>query len=251
LPGTTFSSIEEKGTYDSKSRAGLTISELEKWLLIYITKVYHHKTHSSLGMAPIQKYNDGILGSDTTKGIGFYPRITDNKRVQLDFMPFVKRNVQRNGIVIDHIRYYDEVLSKYILPSSYPDKKKIKLTFKRDPRDISIIYFLDPHLNEYFEIPYRDVSKPPMSIWEHRAILKELNNKNISVDESSIFKAYQEMESLELDAIKRTRKTRKSVKNKRPDIKENTQQKKEINSSVNLRTKEIKAFDDIDDGAFN
>jgi putative transposase len=45
LPGTTFSNIAEKGTYDSEGRAVLTLSELERWLALQVAGVYHLTVH--------------------------------------------------------------------------------------------------------------------------------------------------------------------------------------------------------------
>jgi hypothetical protein len=37
------------------------------------------------------------------------------------------------------------------------------------PRDISLVFFFDPKLNCYFETPYRDTSRPPLTtLWELR-----------------------------------------------------------------------------------
>ncbi len=74
-------------------------------------------------------------------------------------MPYLERTIQATGVVIDHIHYYDEVLRKYInTPNNSKNLKKY--SFRRNPKDISVIYFFDPDLNEYFEIPYRDTRYP-------------------------------------------------------------------------------------------
>jgi hypothetical protein len=36
------------------------------------------------------------------------------------------------------------------------------------PSSGSLLYFFDPELQCYFEIPYRDRSRPPLSLWELR-----------------------------------------------------------------------------------
>ena len=41
LPGTTFSSVSKRGTYESEERARLTMPELERWLTLQISGVYH------------------------------------------------------------------------------------------------------------------------------------------------------------------------------------------------------------------
>jgi putative transposase len=46
-----------------------------------------------------------------------------------------------------------------------PKRKRLFL-IRRDPRDISVVYFFDPELNCYFEIPYRNTSRPALTLWE-------------------------------------------------------------------------------------
>ena len=41
-------------------------------------------------------------------------------------------------------------------------------------RDISVVFFFDPELNCYFEIPYRDTSRPPLTLWELREVRRRL-----------------------------------------------------------------------------
>lgn len=252
LPGTTFSTLDKRVNYNSEKKASLTISELEKWLLIYIVEVYHKRKHSSIHMSPLQKLKDGILGNGSVIGTGQFPRIVDERRLKLDFMPYVERTVQEYGVVIDHIFYYDEVLRKYI--HSQENRMKRKFLFRRDPRDISIIYFYEPELNEYYEIPYRDTSKPPMSIWEFNNAVKKLNENNVEVDEDAIFTAYEQMEEIELNAIKQTKRLKRTSRyaDKRNllDIKPSNSESPTHKGESSTKHIEIKPFDDIDHGPF-
>ncbi len=71
-------------------------------------------------------------------------------------------------------------------------------------------------MNRYYDIPYRDNTRPPISVWELRSIrkkLKEEGKKNI--DEDLIFGAYQRMREIEENAIKDTRKTRREKQRRR------------------------------------
>lgn len=205
LPGSTFSNKEEKGDFDSEGTASLTLAEFEKWLTIQVTKIYHKTFHSKINITPVEKYWTGLVGDDETVGVGIPPRIINESKVKLDFLPTFKRSVQRYGVIIDHIQYYSDVLRPYIrLPQKY--------IFRRDPRDISKVYFYDPNLKDYFTIPYNNVSYPPISIWEHRAIIKKLKDHKNNVDENAIFEAYLEQKEIENKAIIKTQKAkRKSI----------------------------------------
>ncbi|BEV05034.1 helix-turn-helix domain-containing protein [Chryseobacterium gambrini] len=246
LPGTTFSSVAERKQYESEKNSSFTLDELEKWLLVFITKIYHQRKHSSIGMSPIEKYKNGILGNNNILGRGISPRINDHRSTKLDFMPYFERSVQEYGIVIDHIYYYADVLRQYIHSS---DKKEInKYIFKRDPRDISVVYFLEPKSNTYYDIPYRNSSYPPLSIWEYRDILRDLKDSSEQVTEEKIFEAYRELNYLEMKNRKRTIKTRNIRKDDslvRTDVVsfESEDEEKDI-----IET--ILPFEDLDDETF-
>lgn len=253
LSGTTFSSTDQRINYDSEKNASLTISEFERWLMTYIVNVYHKKIHSGIGMSPIQKYKEGLMGSDLTDGVGIPPKLLNERRLKLDFMPYIERTIQEYGIIIDHIYYYDDVLRKYIhsKETSSTNSKKRKFLFRRDPRDISIVYFYDPEINDYFEIPYRDTSKPSMSIWEYKEAVRNLNNNNIIVDEEAIFNAYKTMDSIEQKSILETKRLKRTSRyaDKRNEQKDKMLEEiTEENSNINFL--EIKPFEDIDDEAF-
>ncbi|PZU91425.1 MAG: transposase [Chryseobacterium sp.] len=256
LAGTTFSKTSERENYNSIEKASLTISEFEKWLTIYIVNVYHQKLHSGIMMSPLEKFKKGIFGLDGEHGTGLPPKLLNEKRIRLDFMPFFERTVQEYGVLIDHITYYDDVLRKYIHSRQDTSKysRKQKYIFKRDPRDISIIYFYDPDINDYFEIPYRDTSKPSISIWEFNEVVTKLQKNNALINEDSIFEAYKEMDEIELKAIRETKKLKRFS---RLSDKRNDNVHRIFISSNNdecteelIDIKKIIPFDDIDDAAF-
>jgi putative transposase len=253
LPGTTFSSPESRINYDSEKNASLTISEFEKWLMTYIVNVYHKRNHSGIGMSPLQKYKEGLMGSDLISGCGIPPKLLNEKRLKLDFMPYTERTIQEYGVIIDHITYYHDVLRKYIhsresLASNSPKRKFI---FRRDPRDISTVYFFDPEINDYFEIPYRDTSKPAISIWEYKEAVRKLNSNNVAIDEEAIFNAYRTMEKIELKSILETKKLKRTT---RYADKRNEQKTILVNDEIEDNPKisflDIKPFEDLDDEAF-
>lgn len=212
LPGTTFSNTKERKEYKSEKKAALTLKEFEKWLATFIVNVYHKRIHSSLSMSPLEKFEQGIMGTNGQSGVGLQPRITDESRIKLDFMPYVERTVQEYGVMIENIHYYSDVIKKWVHKTDLTSGKaklKKKFIFKYDPRDLSCVYFFDPELKDYFQMPYRDLSKPPITIWEYRAVKKKLKDDGIkNVDEDKIFVAFEKMKEIELEAVSKTKKTK-------------------------------------------
>jgi putative transposase len=212
LPGTTFSNVAERGEYPSEKNAVFTLSEFEGWLIRQIAGVYHNEFHSGIGTTPNAKFKQGILGTDESPGTGLPRLVEDESRLLLDFLPFVERAVNPYGIVIERINYYHDLLRSWV---SAPDpefpKQKRKFIVKLDPRDIGSVYFYDPDLKQYFQIPYRNPSRPPMSLWELRAVerrLKEEGKKH--VDEDTIFATLEQMRQLQENATTQTKAARRA-----------------------------------------
>jgi putative transposase len=206
LPGTTFSHPTARGTYDSDKTSALTLSEFERWLAIYIVEVYHQRLHSELVTTPIKRYEEGVFGTAEQPGRGLPDRLRDETRLRLDLMPYEERTVQPYGIVMDGIEYYDDVLRPWINavePSDSTGKRKRKFIVRRDPRDISVVYFFDPELKQYYAIPYRQMIHPAMSVWELREVRRKLKEEgHKAVNEGLIFRAYNRLRALQDEAIK-------------------------------------------------
>lgn len=272
LSGTTFSNINERSSYKSEKKASFTLAEFEKWMVTYIVNIYHKSIHSGIGMTPEEKYIDGIFGNNDIKGIGLPPRFHNERKVRLDFMPYTERTIQATGVVIDHIHYYDEVLRKYINVENKKQSQK-KYSFRRNPKDISVIYFFDPDTNEYFEIPYRDARHPPMSVWEYRAAVKKWKEDNKGpINQDHIFETYKKLEEIELKAIKSTKKLSKnsrriinkeftnkeflveSISKLNKDLELNkavAANKNPSEDDINITEQNLKPFENLDDEAFD
>jgi putative transposase len=211
LPGATFSEPKEKGAYDSEKEAAMTLSELEEWLAVFITQVYHQRIHSELRTSPIKRYEEGILGTKERPGTGLPHRVLDEDRLRLDFMPHLERTIQPRGVVVDDIHYFSDVLRRFINAADPDDPRhKRKFIFKRDPRDISVLYFYDPDIKRYYPIPYRDTSRPALSVWELREATKRLKEEGRrDIDENLIFAAYARMRAAEEQAVRETKRARR------------------------------------------
>ena len=210
LEGTTFSNPQAKGDYDSFEHAAMTLDEFEAWLANLILGVYHQRLHSELGCAPIKRYHDGILGDDTTPGIGLLPIAADPEKLRIDFLPMVTRTIQPYGVVLDYITYYDSPLDKWIGALDPNTRKQPrKFVFRRDPRNISFLIFWDPDVRRYYKIPYRDIRRPAISYWELRQINSYLAERGKSeIDEDLIFSTLDEMRRIEETSKELTRHQR-------------------------------------------
>jgi putative transposase len=217
LPGTTFSHPRQRGAYRSEAQAALTLLEFETWLATLVVDIYHQQVHSGIGMPPVQRYEQGIFGSGAQPGIGVPERFVDETRLRLELMPYEERTVQRYGIRLDEICYYHDVLKKWInAPDPAHPKRKRQFIVRRDPRDISVIYFYDPELQEYFAIPYRNTAYPAMSLWELREVRRHLKEAgHQAVDEAQLFAAYNRLKAIEAAAVRETKAARRKGQRQR------------------------------------
>lgn len=217
LPGTTFSNPKQRGEYKSTSKSVFTLSEFETWLATYICDKYHLTLHDGINCSPLKRLERGLLGDEDTPGRGLPPLLADPDRLRLDFMPLIDRTVQQYGIQLDGIKYYHDVLKPWI-HATLPGRAKAKQKFivRRDPRDISTIYFLDPENNDYHAIPYRNLHAPTMSLWELNAVLRRLKDDGMqSVDEAAIFAGHERLLALQETAKKKTLAVRRRDQRRR------------------------------------
>ena len=206
LPGTTFSNPTERGSYDSDRMACLTLEELEHWLAIAVTKFYHQRPHGGLGgESPNNRYEVGMRQLMTTGTLA--PTIKNPRAFLIDFLPVIERKLRRDGITIDRITYFSSALKPWIARG---DLREFVI-IRRDPRDISRIYVFDPDTSGYLEIPYRDLSRPGITLWEHRLALRRLREqRKTGIDEVALFRAITELRDIEKKSAKITRSARRN-----------------------------------------
>lgn len=219
LPGATFSSIKERGEYDSEKNAALTLTELEKVLLELICNVYHRSEHSEIEMSPLKKWEMGIRGNPETKvqGIGLPDKPGNPKELEIDFLPMFERTIQRTGVSKDLV-YYGPILNRWIgaRDPKNPTKGR-KFVFHRDPRNITTIWFWEPSVGQYFPIPATHRSLPPMSIWEYKEAKTLAKNAGRDPDSPAVI----------LGAIKRIREIKNEAKAKTKTARRDFQRRKE------------------------
>lgn len=218
LPGTTLSDPKARGLYDSKAQARFTESEFRQWLVERIL-LYHAEKHSALQMSPMKAYHRGVFkGTATHLPVGLQNPIVDpdaQRRLKLELMPYEERTVQRYGVVIDKIHYWNDCLRRWV-NAREPDnpKHKRKFRFRTLKRGLKSKWFYDPELDEYYEIPTRDPSFPDISTWDLkkiRAQAKEEGLRDEQVDEAYIKARYQRMRDIEDQAGKSTTATRRTA----------------------------------------
>ncbi|MBP8271749.1 Mu transposase C-terminal domain-containing protein [Malikia spinosa] len=201
LPGTTFSNPVQRGVYASEKMAALTLRELERWLALAVG-TYHGSVHSGLLQPPAARWAEAVAR------VGVPAVVTRATAFLVDFLPIIRRTLTRTGFVIDHIHYYADALKPWI---ARRDRLPAFL-IRRDPRDISRIWVLEPEGQHYLQIPYRTLSHPAVTCWEQRQALAKLRQQGREqVDESALFRMIGQMREIVTSAQKATRKARRDA----------------------------------------
>lgn len=199
LPGTTFSNIEQKGEYDAEGKAVMTLGELEIWLAIQII-AYQGTIHRSLMLPPSLAYIDQIAKRPAPP---VEPQ--DPDQFYLDFLPFERRVIRREGIQLSNIHYWDQILT------AWAGQSKQRMVVKYDPRDLSRVYLQAPD-GHYWTIPYRDLARPRITLWEHRRARESLRARGIrAVDEQMLFDAVTAQRMLVAEAAAKTKSARRQA----------------------------------------
>ena len=201
LPGTTFSNPLERGRYDSEKMAAMTVPELEKWLVLAVA-AYHGSVHGTLGQTPAGQWTTGVTAAGA-------PPVTANPTAFLvDFLPVIRRTLTRTGFVIDHVHYFANALKPWIARRDSLGP----FIIRRDPRDISRVWVLEPDGHNYVEVPYRSISNPAVSVWEHRQALARLRERGTGqVDEAALFRMIEQMRHVSETASKTTKRVRREA----------------------------------------
>lgn len=199
LPGTTFSNPIQRGSYPSEKWAVLTLRELEQWMVLAVA-TYHGSIHSELNQTPAGQWAAGIAKTGTPAVV------TSPTAFLIDFLPVIRRTLTRTGFVIDHVHYFSNALRPWVARRGQLGK----FVIRRDPRDIGRVWVLNPDGRHYVEVGYRTLSRPSVTLWEHRQAVARLRQQGRNqVDEQALFSMVDQMRTISQDAQKATRRTRR------------------------------------------
>lgn len=202
LPGTTFSNVAERGDYPAQAKACMTLDELEHWL-VYAIVAYHAEIHSRLGEPPLTRLQAGL------KAFGTPPQVADSRVFLIDFLPVIRRRLSRDGFHLNNIVYYTPNLDALIeRRGHYPEGFDIRY----DPRNLRFIWVSTPDRQSYLEVPYRNLTHPDLSLWEHKAAVRQLRAEGKSrVDEEQIMRTALAQRDIVREASSKSRRARRQL----------------------------------------
>ncbi len=198
LPGSTSSNVAARGSYDPEAKAVLTFREFERILALEVLGPYHNEVHSALGCSPAAAW--------TRSTTDHPPRApTGQDRLLFDFLPFEERVVRRDGVRLFSIFYQDGALAHLV------DGGIGKLRIKYDPRNLGAV-FVELPTGDHIRVPYADVGREPITLWEHREVVRRLRAEGRrTIDEHAIFAAVEEQRQVLIQAQGHSKAARRAV----------------------------------------
>lgn len=145
LPGTTFSNVFEKGDYDPKKHAVISLSDFIELVHTYIVDIYHQQIHEGMMDIPARRWKESIKV--------WKPNIPARKE-DLDILlgHTFERSIDSSGIDFETLIYNSHELS-LIRRRLEPGEQAV---FKVDIEDISHIYVYDKTNDRLLPVPALD-----------------------------------------------------------------------------------------------
>jgi putative transposase len=191
LPGSSSSNVAERGEYDPKRHAALTLRDLERYIALEIVGPYHQSIHSSLCRPPIAVWRE-------REGDIPLRLPQDRMRFWLTFLPEEERTLRPDGIHLFNLRYWSPALSADV------GRTEDRLLVKCDPRDMSRVFVRRPSGN-FVEARYADVTLPSVSLREAQTARRALMAQGRrEVDMRSIIRTVMAQRELIDAATKKT-----------------------------------------------
>ena len=196
LPGSSSSNIAERGEYDPKLHAALTLRDLERHITLEIVGSYHQSIHSGLCRPPIAVWRE--REGDIPLRLPH-----DRMRFWLTFLPEEERALRPDGIHLFNLRYWSPALSADV------GRTKRRLLVKYDPRNLSRVFVRRPSGN-FVEARYADVTLPSVTLREALTARRALQAQGRrEVDMRSIIHTAMAQRKLVDAATRKTKEARR------------------------------------------
>ena len=180
LPGTTFSNVQARGSYDSERKAVMILDAFERWVFLQIGR-YHNSPHRGLdGFTPQSRLDQSVEA-------GFAPRAVPPEFAQdlmLSFLPGATRKIERTGIHFKRLRYW----ATWFGPLIRRGAGSVEIRY--DPRDLSSIWVQAPTGWERVHLFHR---QDPFTLREHELSLRWMREQAKSTFKEAEVHAFRTM----------------------------------------------------------
>lgn len=187
LPGTTFSTYEDRGDYQSEKKAVITLETLNAIIHKWIIDIYHQKIHGTTNERPIDRWKNSAMQ--------FPPQLPHSAAlINHQIYRITLRKLRVGGVEVNSITYNSDAL--WQLRKRIGNNKKVEVRF--DHEDLSKIYVTDPESGDLLEAQSTvHEYTVGLSFAEHKAIQKFMKEKHKSQEDVfALINARMEIEKM-------------------------------------------------------
>lgn len=192
IPGTTFSNIFQKGDYDPKKHAILTLRTLKEIIHLWIVDYYHQKPHRSIGMPPDVSWKSNVNDADIRL-------VTDMSRIDAILGKPDTRRLSHKGIEYDKLFYNSEDLREL----RTLEGELLDVDIRVDDSDLGWIYVFTPNKRRYYKVPCIDMNYAKgISRWQHTIFKRFAASQLEKYDSTGWLEAKQKISDLVTQELK-------------------------------------------------
>lgn len=144
MDGTTFSSIGERGEYNSVAEARHTLKDLERYILSWIINIYNVDFHEGLGDTPLNVWTEGLKLVEPC-----LPASRDS--LDLTLTKEYLRKVNHEGVQLLRLKYNSAELG--LLRRQLKSNSSVRV--RVDPENIGSVWIYDDFSTSFFLVPCR------------------------------------------------------------------------------------------------
>lgn len=193
LPGTVFSSVDERGDYPAEKKAVIDMKTLVHLLTKWVVEVYNVKVHRGINARPIDKWSESV--ERRIIELPVFPQ-------QLEVITGIPadRTLFHYGIELDGLQYNSEQLQ--MLRRRTGENLPVRIKYYEDT--IAHIHVYDPAIKEYLKVPAKLMeyaAELPRNI--HRLVREQARKRyGDHVMSQQLLQAKAEIEGLIQEALK-------------------------------------------------
>ena len=190
LPGSTFSNIFDRGDYDPRKHAVISLSGILELVHTWIIDIYHQQKHRGVQDIPYQRWSEEI-----TEWQPNLPPSADELHVLTGCLE--RRKITNSGIELFNLYYNCPELSLIRLELS-KGKKVEKAQLKYDPSDLSVIRVFNPETKRYVAVPALNQEYASgLTLHQHEIIKKYARHSvNERLDVAALCEARKRIEEI-------------------------------------------------------
>lgn len=200
--GTTFSNINDRGDYDSVSKARVTLSEANELISQWIVDVYHQTRHSITRYTPDYLWKEGLTSVE--------PRLPESRDAfdLASARPYKQRRLAHDGIQYLYLNYNSPGMQTIRRNPLFKGKVDIRVNHE----DLGFIWVHDYANDEYIKVPCTQMDYASgLTLLQHQKILEEKKlDSDTQYDEENYLagkeKLRQKINDLNSDRLLKERK---------------------------------------------